>query len=180
MAGVSGYPASIDNFSASSPTNLGDLDSTGRNHAKRHDDLEAAMEAVQAELGVDPAGSASTVVTRLDDLDSTISALDTTVAGKIAASVVTAADDLIIGTGAGSVTNLAAGSVGYVLTSGSAGLTWAEAAGGATVEMSDTEPVDPDNGTLWVDTDSTVDTFSASAYVQGDDVFAYTFLLMGA
>lgn len=173
MAGSSSYPGALDDFAEASPTNLGDDDSTGRTHSERHDDLESAMEAVQGELGVDPAGSASTVAARF-------TALDTVVAGKIAASVVTAADDLIIGSGSGSVTNLAAGSVGYVLTSGSAGLTWAEAAGGATVEMSDTEPANPDNGTLWVDTDSDIPTFTASAYATTDSLFAAQFMLMGA
>jgi hypothetical protein len=65
MAGTSNYPGALDDFAEASPTNLGDDDSTGRNHSERHDDVEAAMEAVQGELGVDPAGpSASTVAAR--------------------------------------------------------------------------------------------------------------------
>lgn len=69
MAGSSVYPGSLDNFSADSPTNLGDNDSTGRTHSERHDDVEAAIEAVQAELGLNPSGDFATVRARLDDLD---------------------------------------------------------------------------------------------------------------
>lgn len=48
MPGTTSFPGSVDNFAAASPTNLGDDDSTGRTHSERHDDIEAAMEAVQA------------------------------------------------------------------------------------------------------------------------------------
>lgn len=47
MAGTTNFPTSVDDFATTSPTNLGDNDSTGRTHSERHDDLEAAMEAVQ-------------------------------------------------------------------------------------------------------------------------------------
>jgi hypothetical protein len=50
MAGTTTFPGAVDNFAAASPTNLGDDDSTGRIHTERHDDLEAAMEAVQAHV----------------------------------------------------------------------------------------------------------------------------------
>jgi hypothetical protein len=120
------------------------------------------MEAVEGELGVNPSGaSASTVAARFV-------ALDSTVGGKVSASIVTASAQVLVGAGSASVAALASGSAGQVLTiSGSAtyGLAWLDAAGGATVEMSPTEPVSPDNGTLWVDTDSDVPTFTASAYV---------------
>lgn len=70
MAGTSNYPGSLDDFSTTSPPNLGDTDSTGRSHSKRHDDLEAAVEAVQGELGVNPSGpSASTVAARLTGIE---------------------------------------------------------------------------------------------------------------
>jgi hypothetical protein len=93
VAGTSNYPGALDNFAEASPTNLGDEDSTGRTHSERHDDLEAAMEAVQEELGTDPSGaSASTVAARF-------TALDSTVAGRVSASVVTKDGDLIVGSG---------------------------------------------------------------------------------
>lgn len=69
MPGSSAYPASLDNFAAASPTNLGDNDTTGRTHSERHDDMEAAVEAVQAELGTDPAGASATVKARFDAIE---------------------------------------------------------------------------------------------------------------
>lgn len=69
MAGASVYPGALDNFAEASPTNLGDNDSTGRTHRERHDDVEAAVEAVQGELGLNPSGDFATVRARLDDLD---------------------------------------------------------------------------------------------------------------
>lgn len=68
MAGSSVYPGALDNFSNNSPTNLGDNDSTGRTHSERHDDVEAAIEAVQSELGINPSGTFATVGERLDAL----------------------------------------------------------------------------------------------------------------
>ena len=68
MAGATVYPGALDNFAESSPTNLGDNDSTGRTHAERHDDIESAMEAVQGELGTNPSGVFATVAERLDAL----------------------------------------------------------------------------------------------------------------
>lgn len=327
MAGTSAYPGALDDFSAQSPTNLGDDDSTGRTHSERHDDLEAAMEAVQGELGVDPAGpSASTVAARFTALDSSVagkaSASVTITAGNglsgggdlstsrtlsasfatanplvngtasagssnavsrgdhvhptdttraalasptftgvpaaptasvdtnttqiattayvvnqgylksasaastyapinsasltgtptaptasvgnnttqiattafvnteiandaVVRSVVTTAGDLIVGAGSASVTRLGVGPQGYVLTSSSAGaqgLVWAAGGGGggATVEMSPTEPVSPSDGTLWVDTDSHVPTFSASGYVPQNVATASAQVLVGA
>ena len=46
--GTTSFPTSADDFATTSPTNLGDSDSKGRTHSERHDDMEAAMEAVQA------------------------------------------------------------------------------------------------------------------------------------
>jgi hypothetical protein len=129
VAGTSNYPGALDNFAEASPTNLGDEDSTGRTHSERHDDVEAAMEAVQGELGTNPAGSASTVSARLDDVDTTVSnlisasavtaslsAIQSDVDSKIAASAFIAAGDLLVGAGSASVGTLAIGSNSTVLT----------------------------------------------------------------
>jgi hypothetical protein len=66
MAGATNYPGALDDFAEASPTNLGDDDATGRTHVERHDDIEAAMEAVQGTLGTTPAGVYDTVGARLD------------------------------------------------------------------------------------------------------------------
>lgn len=51
MAGNTNFPASADVFSADTPTptttTTETADSTGRKHAERHDDVEAALMAVQ-------------------------------------------------------------------------------------------------------------------------------------
>lgn len=48
--GTTTFPTSADTFATASPTNLGDDDSTGRTHSERHDDMGAAMNAVQSYL----------------------------------------------------------------------------------------------------------------------------------
>lgn len=69
MAGTSSYPGGIDDFALSSPEDLGDVDSKGRTHSKRHDDIEAAVVAIETELGVNPSGSSGTVADRFDTVD---------------------------------------------------------------------------------------------------------------
>ena len=70
--GTSVYPGALDDFAEASPPYLADDDTTGRDHPARHDDMEAAMEAVQGELGTDPAGGSATVKARLDAADATV------------------------------------------------------------------------------------------------------------
>lgn len=48
MAGSTNFPSSVDDFSEASPSKLGTDDTSGRKHSERHDDMEAAMEAVQS------------------------------------------------------------------------------------------------------------------------------------
>lgn len=67
--GTTNYPNGLDDFAGASPPNLGDNDVTGRKHAKRHDDIESAMEAVQAELGTNPSGSDATVAARFTRIE---------------------------------------------------------------------------------------------------------------
>jgi len=67
MPGSSAYPGALDNFAAASPTNLGDEDTTGRTHSERHDDVEAAVENIETELGVNPAGAFTDVAARLSN-----------------------------------------------------------------------------------------------------------------
>lgn len=48
MAGSTSYPASADTFAKASPTYQDDPDTTGRVHSERHDDVEAAVEAIES------------------------------------------------------------------------------------------------------------------------------------
>ena len=65
---ASTYPGGLDSFdSIASDKKTSDVVG-GRTHRDMHNDLGDAIEAVQAELGTDPAGSYSTVKARLDAL----------------------------------------------------------------------------------------------------------------
>ena len=65
MAGSSVFPGGLDEFSANTPnptsTFTATTDSTGRPHGQRHDDVEAAVMAIEGELGVNPSGASGTV-----------------------------------------------------------------------------------------------------------------------
>lgn len=61
----SSYPGGLDTLVNPDPT---DQTNAGDGHAAQHADANDAIEAIQATLGVDPAGSYTTVVERLDDI----------------------------------------------------------------------------------------------------------------
>jgi hypothetical protein len=64
------YPGSIDSFS--NPTDTSYMDDTGVYHDEQHANVNDAVEAIEGELGTDPAGGASTVKARLDSADSAL------------------------------------------------------------------------------------------------------------
>lgn len=61
---ASAYPGGLDSFTNPVSTDL--TNSVTVPHATQHSDLNDAVEAIQAELGIDPAGASATVVARLD------------------------------------------------------------------------------------------------------------------
>lgn len=65
---ASTYPGSLDAFDTIASDKKTSDSVGGRTHRDMHNDLGDAVEAVQAELGTDPAGSYSTVKARLDAL----------------------------------------------------------------------------------------------------------------
>lgn len=65
---ASTYPGSLDAFTTIASDKKTSDSVGGRTHRDMHNDLGDAVEAVQAELGTDPAGSFSTVKARLDAL----------------------------------------------------------------------------------------------------------------
>lgn len=67
------YPSGLDSFTAITTENQSDSVG-GRTHKAMHNDVNDAVEAIEAELGVDPAGSEATVVARLDALDTSVAA----------------------------------------------------------------------------------------------------------
>ena len=65
---ASSYPGSLDSFDTIASDKKTSDAVGGRTHRQMHNDLGDAIEAVQTELGTDPAGSFSTVKARLDAL----------------------------------------------------------------------------------------------------------------
>ena len=108
--GTTNYPNGLDDFAGASPPNLGDNDVTGRKHTKRHDDIEAAMEAVQAELGTNPSGAAATVGAAIAGKADTGHAHS----GYIAYPAGGADDDVLTKSGSGSVWKAVSGGGGGV------------------------------------------------------------------
>lgn len=81
---TSSYPGGYDNLTARTD----ESPATPNAHAQDHTDERNAINAIEAELGLDPSGASATVKARLD-------AMDTTVAGKEATGVAAAlVDDL--------------------------------------------------------------------------------------
>jgi len=62
---ASNYPASLDSFDTIASDKKTSDSVGGRTHRAMHNDLGDAIEAVQAELGTDPAGAYATVKARL-------------------------------------------------------------------------------------------------------------------
>jgi hypothetical protein len=101
------YPGAIDNFT--NPTSSDTLNSVTVPHATQHSDLNDAVEAIEATLGIDPQGGSATVVARLNANDTAVglkaplisptlvtpvlgvaSATDVTLSGKLVKSVTNA------------------------------------------------------------------------------------------
>lgn len=119
------FPGGLDDFVNPAGTSL----LTNPDHAGQHTDLNDAVEALEAKVGV----NGSLVATSLDFKVSTLEA------NQVSKTIVDAKGDLLVGTAADTVARLAVGTVnGYVLTVDSAavaGVKWAEAAtgGGSTI-----------------------------------------------
>lgn len=73
---ASTYPGTLDTF-----TDMGSTLNGPPTHSAVHALVHDALEAVQAELGTDPAGASATVKARLDALDSTVSTNASTASG---------------------------------------------------------------------------------------------------
>jgi hypothetical protein len=101
------YPGAIDNFT--NPTSSDTLNSVTVPHATQHSNLNDAVEAIEATLGIDPQGGSATVVARLNANDTAVglkaplasptlvtpvlgvaSATDVTLSGKLAKSATNA------------------------------------------------------------------------------------------
>lgn len=110
------YPTSLDTFT--NPTSSDAMNSVSVPHATQHSDLNDAVEALEAKVGVN--GSAVT-----SSLDYRVATLE---ANELPDTVIDAKGDLIVGSADDTATRLAVGTNDYVLTADSAeatGLKWA-------------------------------------------------------
>ena len=81
---ASSYPGSLDSFDTIASDKKTSDSVGGRTHRDMHNDLGDAIEAVQAELGTDPAGGSATVKARFDAIE----ANDWVTSARIAANAV--------------------------------------------------------------------------------------------
>lgn len=83
------YPTSLDSFS--NPTGSDSQSSVTVPHYLQHSNANDAIEAIQAELGLNPSGSSSTVRERLQAIEDAVTALGDTVFGALPDGSVTLA-----------------------------------------------------------------------------------------
>jgi hypothetical protein len=121
---ASSYPGSLDSFDTIASDKKTSDAVGGRTHRQMHNDLGDAIEAVQAELGTDPAGAYATVKARFEAIEgSTLPQID-------------AKGDLVVGTADNTYDNLTVGANNTVLVADSAqskGVKWGTTVGVWTV-----------------------------------------------
>lgn len=113
------FPTSLD--SLTNPLSTDALNNPS--HSSQHANANDAIEALQAKVGIDSSAVATT-------LDYKVTQLET---NAILKTLVNAKGDLIVGTADNTVTNLTAGTNGFVLTADStqtSGLKWSDASVG--------------------------------------------------
>ena len=82
------YPGSLDNFT--NPADGDQQDSVTVPHWQQHANINDAVEAIEAELGINPSGANSTVRERMQAIEDAITALGDTVFGALPNGSVTA------------------------------------------------------------------------------------------
>jgi hypothetical protein len=116
---ASNYPSSLDSFDTIASDKKTSDSVGGRTHRAMHNDLGDAIEAVQGELGTDPAGAYATVKARFEAIEGTT------------LPQVDAKGDLLVGTADNTYDNLTVGTNDTVLVADSAqteGVKWAQIA----------------------------------------------------
>ena len=115
------YPTSLDTFT--NPTASDAMNSVTVPHATQHSDLNDAVEALEAKVGIDGSAVATSLEYRVNVLEN----------AEIPDTIIDAKGDLIVGTADDTAGRLAVGSDGYVLSADSGeatGLKWIASAGG--------------------------------------------------
>lgn len=114
------FPSSLDNLSNPSP---GDA-LTSPSHAGQHADANDAIEALQAKVGIDSSAVTSSHDYKITDITSRLNTVENS---YVSDTIIDAKGDLLVGSGADTVTKLTIGSDGYVLTADSTqtdGVAW--------------------------------------------------------
>ena len=115
------YPTSLDNFT--NPTSSDAMNSVSVPHATQHSDLNDAVEALEAKVGVNGSAVATSLEYRVNVLEN----------AEIPDTIIDAKGDLIVGTADDTAGRLAVGTNGYVLSANSGtatGLEWIASASG--------------------------------------------------
>jgi len=121
------YPTSLDTFT--NPTSSDAMNSVTVPHATQHSDLNDAVEALEAKVGVNSSAVATSHDYKITDLDSRVTTLEN---AEIPDTIIDAKGDLIVGTADDTAGRLAVGADGLVLTADSleaTGLKWSSAGG---------------------------------------------------
>jgi len=114
------YPTSLDNFT--NPTSSDAMNSVTVPHATQHSDLNDAVEALEAKVGVNGSAVATSLEYRVTTLEN----------AEIPDTIIDAKGDLIVGTADDTAGRLAVGADGSVLKANSAtgtGLEWGSVPG---------------------------------------------------
>jgi nitrate reductase NapAB chaperone NapD len=121
------YPTSLDNFT--NPTASDAMNSVSVPHATQHSDLNDAVEALEAKVGVNSSAVVTSHDYKITDLVSRVTTLEN---AEIPDTIIDAKGDLIVGSADDTATRLGVGTDGFVLTADSnetTGVKWASAGG---------------------------------------------------
>jgi len=117
------YPTSLDTFT--NPTSSDAMNSVTVPHATQHSDLNDAVEALEAKVGVNGSAVATSLEYRVTTLEN----------AEIPDTIIDAKGDLIVGSADNVATRLGVGTNGYVLSANSStgtGLEWIATTSAAT------------------------------------------------
>jgi nitrate reductase NapAB chaperone NapD len=121
------YPTSLDNFT--NPTASDAMNSVSVPHATQHSDLNDAVEALEAKVGVNSSAVVTSHDYKITDLVSRVTTLEN---AEIPDTIIDAKGDLIVGSADDTAARLGVGTDGFVLTADSnetTGVKWASAGG---------------------------------------------------
>lgn len=98
------YPTSLDNFT--NPTSTDTMDSATVPHATQHANLNDAVEALEAKVGVNSSAVTTSLDYKVTDLVTRVGVLEN---AEIPDTIIDAKGDLIVGSAADTATRLAVG-----------------------------------------------------------------------